>query len=361
MGATISANTYSLELDTFELPQDRRQLEDTLRFLGIEGEDAFYFLAYQYEEHLVTHSKIPARIKERGSAISTRVASERSLLGVLDRVIASDPLGENLPFWYQYFVGRRFREGSGKFFTPKPVAKSMAALLPFRESPVVMDPTCGGGTFLVEVSKRWKTPCTLVANDIDPVLVDLSQVTLALANQAGHKTHFLQENIFELTKGLPSWYNKVDFIIANPPFSLQIDNLGTPSSLFRLGYRNSDALFIDVSYHLLKDDGYLVCLLPHSIVANAEYKPLRTLTEEQWDIRGVISLPEGTFYTTAHTTTRADIVMLRKGSRRTKKRLFGYASSIGIALNNRSSTVITNELGSMVDSFDTINFIASHG
>jgi SAM-dependent methyltransferase len=361
MESRNSASTYTLELDTFELPQDRRQLEDTLRFLGIEGEDAFYFLAYQYEEHLISHSKIPVRIKERGSAISKRVALESSLLGVLDRVIASDPLGENLPFWYQYFVGRRFREGSGKFFTPKPVAKAMVALLPFRESPVVMDPTCGGGTFLVEVSKRWKTPCTLVANDIDPVLVDLSQVTLALANKAAHEMHFLQESIFESDNSLRSWYNRVDFIIANPPFSLQIDKLGTPSSLFRLGYRNSDALFIDIAYHLLKDDGYLVCLLPHSIVANAEYKQLRALTEEQWDILGVISLPEGTFYTTAHTTTRADIVMLRKGSHRSKKKLFGYASTIGIALNNRATMSVGNELGSMVASLDTTNFIASHG
>jgi hypothetical protein len=117
--------------------------------------------------------------------------------------------------------------------------------------------------------------------------------------------------------------------------------------LFSSGYRNSDALFIDTAFKLLKDGGRLVCLLPHSIIANQEFSHLRTIVERSWNVLGVICLPEGVFHLSAGTTTRADIVILEKCKLQDKgpqKLFFASVPSVGIRLNNNMKEPISNNL-----------------
>jgi tRNA G10 N-methylase Trm11 len=99
---------------------------------------------------------------------------------LLEQAVSSDPHGLNLPVWYQHFMGRRFRLETGKFFTPRAIASAMASLLPRKEDATIMDPTCGGGTFLVEASKRWEgLSCRLIGNDVDSMLVELTDIVLS--------------------------------------------------------------------------------------------------------------------------------------------------------------------------------------
>ncbi len=114
-----------------------------------------------------------------------------------------------------------------------------------------------------------------------------------------------------------------------------------------MGYRNSDAVFLDVCMDLLKAGGHLVCLLPHSIVVNADYAELRACVERDWDLCGIITLPEGVFYLTASTTTRADIIHLRKKVARqvaNAKVYFANAPTVGVVLNSRDTEPSANAL-----------------
>ena len=127
--------------------------------------------------------------------------------------------------------------------------------------------------------------------------------------------------------------------------------MGIRSKLFELGYRNSDAIFLDVCQQLLVPGGSLVCLLPHSIIVNTEYQPLRTAVEKEWELCGVITLPEGVFYLTANTSTRADIVHLRKKAGKVKPAIRSYfanAPSVGIPLNSRTNDFGENALEMIV-------------
>ncbi|MBI3979552.1 MAG: N-6 DNA methylase [Chloroflexi bacterium] len=315
-------------------------LEKALRRYGVEGEDAFCVLALQYFVHFRdTLANPPERLLQRGKQAYDRIGDDGPLASMLDSVVLLDPTGEALPVWYQYFVGRRFREGSGKFFTPHSVASAMASLLPKREDAVIMDPTCGGGTFLLEASRRWGSMrCTLVGNDIEPSLVDLASLVLELGTPRHHAKHVLAVNIYDPEPSFEKWYATVDCILANPPFSLHVGTVKTHSKLFALGYRSSDAIFLDICYDLLRLGGRLACLLPHSIVANAEFQRLRAAVEQSWYVLGVIGMPEGVFHLTASTTTRADIVILEKreaGTEKTPKAVFAFAPSVGIPLNGR--------------------------
>ena len=332
-----------------QLASQTRQLEDRLRRHGVEGEEAFYALAFRYVVHFDDLLKNPPeRLVSRGKAAFQRIEDDAGLVAFLDWMILPDNAGENLPIWYQHFVGRRFREGSGKFFTPRPIASAMANLIPRKSDAVVMDPTCGGGTFLLEASRTLQAlPCHLVGNDIEQSLADLAGIVLDLGTPDNHKKSFITCNIYDPDSRLTDWYGRVDYILANPPFSLHIDAVPSGSVLFALGYRNSDALFLDVCVNLLRRGGRLVCLLPHSIVANAEFTRLRAAIEESWVLRGVIGMPEGAFHVTASTTTRADIVILDKRDGRRGSdvaRVFAFSPAVGIPLNGRMRDVADNDL-----------------
>lgn len=340
--------------NTTEQPIIQKQrLEDAFRRFGIEGEDVFYALAFYYFSQNGSGTSHPLNnTVQKGEPILKRVETDQHITRLLRSIVAEDPRGESLPTWYQHFLGRRFRGKSGKFFTPKPLASAMAELLPVKKDAVVMDPTCGGGTFLTEASRVWQgVSCSLVANDVDISLVDLTQMVLDLGTPRNHKKSFLRTNLYEPDTSLREWYGRVDYILANPPFSLKTKMLESEHSrLFNLGYATSDALLLDIALDLLRPGGRLVCLLPHSIIANTEFQQLRLAVRESWKLLGVIGLPEGVFHLTADTTTRADIVILEKlgGKTGQRKAVFASAPSIGTPLNGRTKDPQHNYLSEIV-------------
>lgn len=330
-----------------------KKVENLLRRHNIEADEAFYTLGYFYAKHGdVEHEDYIKAVSEKGLRGLEKINRDNDVVKHLISEIESDIYGENLPIWYQYFLSRKHRGTSGKFFTPKTIAKAMASLLPVKDGAVVMDPTCGGGTFLMEASDRWNGKrVTLIGNDIDETLVDLTRLVTGLGTPSNHRTDFIQSDLYEPDANLKKYHGKVDYILANPPFSLPITHLTTPSDLFSLGYKTSDTVFLDICYDLLKSGGILVCLLPHSIIANKEYAKLREEVEKKWHMVGVLGMPEGIFYVTAGTTARADIIMIQKkglGIEKVKNNFFGFAPSIGIPLNSRA-TDNSNSLQEIVD------------
>lgn len=330
------------------------EIENGLRRHGIEGENAFYVLVYYYASLFKSkfqHS--PKDILKIGQSNFNNLVSDKKIHALLESVISADVSGENLPNYYQYFLGRKFREKTGKFFTPRPVASAMASLIPKKRNAVIMDPACGGGTFLLQASKRWGTfPCTIIGNDTESSLVDLTYMVLTLGTSDNHKKVLVSSNVYNYEPDLAIWQGRVDYILANPPFSLPIKHFALESELLNLGYKSSDALFLEICWALLRASGRLVCLLPHSIIANNDYKKLREYLESKWNLLGVIGLPEGIFYLTANTTTRADIVVLEKktSAKHTSPRaFFAFASSAGVPLSSRMKSFDENYLLKIVN------------
>jgi type I restriction-modification system DNA methylase subunit len=341
-------------------------IDVAFRRYGLEGEDVFLALAARtVQESNAAGNGFEFFKYERGLQVLDLVTHDRQLDSLLARACAGPAAVSQLPVWYQYFVGRRFREGSGKFFTPRSVARSMASLLPLRPGVTLCDPTCGGGTFLMEVADLLQdAPCELVGNDVDQTLVGLTEVSLSLSCPAAQKRRLFCENLYDRGQFTATYSQRVDCILANPPFSLSLDAVGVPSELFKMGYRNSDAIFIDVCLELLREGGDLVCLLPHSIVVNADYSRLRRHVEQDWDVCGVITLPEGVFYMTAGTTTRADIVHLRrKGLAQTGpgRAYFANAPTVGVTLNSRDTRPTENALADVVLAVRARSYGATEG
>ena len=333
-----------------EIKDKIKEIETFLRQYGIEGEDAFITLtAFYLRIHNPSKaSKNLEYFRRKGEKLLQKLETDIVLLGQLEQYVSQDIKGNSLPIAYQYFLSKKFRDNTGKFFTPKEVAEAMADMLPVKENSIIFDPTCGGGTFLLSALKRWnKTNLTIVGNDVDRSLVFLTELLVLINNSnKSNQFDFYESNLYSEFNKLKKYHSKVDYILANPPFSLPIKSLPVDSPLLNLGYTNSDALFIDLCYDLLKENGKLVCLVPHSLVANKEFLSFRKEIEKRWTMKGVFILPEGVFSTTSNTTTRADVIVLAKGVSKTndEKIVFGNISKVGVPTTQNEKTPVPNEL-----------------
>lgn len=106
-------------------------------------------------------------------------------------------------------------------------------------------------------------------------------------------------------------------IVSNPPFSVDLDDttkktLGN-SFLFG-GKKNSENLFIERYWQLLRDGGRMAIVLPESIFDTTENKYIRLFLFKYFHVRAVVSLPQLAFV--PYTQTKTSILFAQKKSAR---------------------------------------------
>lgn len=104
-----------------------------------------------------------------------------------------------------------------------------------------------------------------------------------------------------------------DLILTNPPFSVELDNdtLKTLSRVFFFSDRkNSENLFIERWYQLLRENGRLAAVLPESVFDTSENRYIRLFIYKYFKVKAVVSLPQLTFE--PYTSTKTSILFAQK-------------------------------------------------
>lgn len=104
-----------------------------------------------------------------------------------------------------------------------------------------------------------------------------------------------------------------DVVVSNPPFSVDLDNdtKNTLGASFLFGSKkNSENLFIERYYHLLREGGRMGIVLPESVFDTTENKYIRLFIYKYFIVKGIISLPSITF--SPYTTTKTSILLAQK-------------------------------------------------
>lgn len=190
---------------------------------------------------------------------------------------------------------------------------------------VVMDPSCGVGSFLAAFYK--KTPKELKKNiqliGLDKVdrMVRLSKINMMLFNT--EKQIIQQGNSLINNEFLNSFNNKVDLILTNPPFGANIpSNMITNEPKINYPLFNdiesisnsidSELAFIDRELALLKNGGKLFVVVPDSTISSRGLsETLRERLKRKAILKGVIELPAVTF-AQAGTRTKTSILYIEK-------------------------------------------------
>jgi type I restriction enzyme M protein len=104
-----------------------------------------------------------------------------------------------------------------------------------------------------------------------------------------------------------------DIILTNPPFSVELDNdtKKTLKKSFVFGdKKNSENLFVERWYQLLRENGRLAAVLPDNIFDTTENKYIRLFIYKYFKVKAVVSLPQLTFQ--PYTSTKTSVLFAQK-------------------------------------------------
>lgn len=192
------------------------------------------------------------------------------------------------------------RAEHGIFYTPPPLAgrlldKAERAGHDWRTGRAI-DPSCGGGAFLVEAASRMLAamegaePAIALASlasrlrgwDMDPFAVWLANlaveaVALPLVAASGRRLGSVAE-VRDALGPFEDAAGQFDLVMGNPPFGKVKDNPAIRTRFARglHGHPNLYGLFTDLAVHLAKRDGGIIAYLtPASFLAGHYFKALR--------------------------------------------------------------------------------------
>ncbi|MCA9489194.1 MAG: N-6 DNA methylase [Myxococcales bacterium] len=261
------------------------RIEDRLRARGLTGGQAFDRLLPALEARL----GIPAEVDPELAAWVEDLPAPRGhdLLGLA----------------YERFFADLFKGRRGQFFTPPAIGRWLVEQLRPREGEVVLDPTCGSGGLLVHAAGHG---ATVRGMDIDPRLVRLARVNLA---SCGVPARVERADFFAAEP------EPVDVLIANPPFSVSVDDPATLAAYRLAAGRSrvaSDVLFTEALGRWVRPGGRAGVVLPWSVVGNATWREARDALREAFHVDAIAALPEGVFRPFGGAAGRAALIWLRR-------------------------------------------------
>lgn len=140
-----------------------------------------------------------------------------------------------------------------------------------------------------------------------------------------------------------------DIILTNPPFSVELDNdtKKTVTKDFIFGEKkNSENLFIERWYQLLRENGRLAAVLPESVFDTTENKYIRLFIYKYFKVKAVVSLPQLTFE--PYTSTKTSILFAQKKTKAEIEEwnaLWDKASKKYAALKTRVENLVAVDKG----------------
>ncbi len=235
-----------------------------------------------------------------------------------------------------------------------------------KEIPYMIDPSAGSGTFLIEYMKfitqnmkyrfrnelgtaravkdkiesdwfypdnrenKWAQTYVYGA-EINFNLGTATKVNMILHGD-GSTNIFVKDGLLPFAKyeketapnalkasGLDKYYEdkevngQFDLILTNPPFSVELDNdtkkIVDKEFLFG-NKKNSENLFIERWYQLLRENGRVAAVLPESVFDTLENKYIRLFIYKYFKVKAVISLPQLAFE--PYTSTKTSILFAQK-------------------------------------------------
>jgi len=169
---------------------------------------------------------------------------------------------------YQYLNSKGENLQRGSFYTNSKIAQDFVMDLDFSNNQVILDPSCGSGSFLFNSNASSNQ---IFGVDNDPIAVMIAKFNYFIKFPNGKYPNIFCDDFF-------NWYSKnrhlsFDYLIGNPPYGATLDLTNINS--FRIVSGESFSYFIETGYTLLKNSGILRYLLPESILNVKRHHDIR--------------------------------------------------------------------------------------
>ncbi len=201
---------------------------------------------------------------------------------------------------HELLVSSNERSARGAWYTPPEVVGTLVAMaLPDGQSPTfIIDPTCGGGAFLLAALDRMvaagRSPSDALScvggMDIDAGAVEATRLAIeAWGRLAGVSSESIERaqssvQLGDQLEGWPSLWPQVGVVLGNPPFATPLRGVALSSVAQaarsersdRLGpYADLAAIHLAVCVERVGPGGRIAMVLPQSILASRDTADLR--------------------------------------------------------------------------------------
>lgn len=191
-----------------------------------------------------------------------------------------------------------------KYYTSPSLASILVDLVPESFEPVVVaDFACGQGSLLKAAKEKWKD-LEIVANDY------CSETASELKNHrwAVYNLDFL--NTEQVTKSkILNYYRKVDLVLLNPPFNQDEVRLLYWKNCSEKIQSSISLSFVYYSMTFLKENGYLVAILPNGSLSSDRDKEAIIFLSKVYQLEVVEDFCDSKF---KDVSPRVSIVRLKK-------------------------------------------------
>lgn len=236
-----------------------------------------------------------------------------------------------------------------------------------KEDFLIMDPTCGVGTLLIESGRKY-LDCVkkfssnnsnfkeiseyflkngMIGQDKVDRMVRLSKINTLLFGANLNNIH-LGNSISETTF-IDNKKEKVDFIFTNPPFGAEYEfselNYSDYQYIKRIGIDSkkvqSELLLLIKCLGLLKENGKLAIILPDGIFSsNGVNARLREYIISNFTINAIIQMPSVTFAQAGTRTKTSILYLTNKQPEPNHKIMMGVCNDIGYIVKEKNGVPI---------------------
>ncbi len=232
-----------------------------------------------------------------------------------------------------------------QFFTPYQIVDFMVAMMAKNLRGTVCDPACGTAGFLTRVTQAAPN-AKLLGLEVDERLAWVSNLNLLIHGKNEFKVLALG-NGGSLGEEAVQFFGKIDAILTNPPFGsdyterdiLDRYSLGVGKSSRRRG-----VLFIEQSWHLLKEKGVVAIIIDRGVLNSASNSDVRRFILDHFQILSIVDLPESAFM--PYASVSSSILILKKVLHPVEQKAVFYAKSLKIGRKtNGDDDLIYTEAG----------------
>jgi type I restriction-modification system DNA methylase subunit len=209
------------------------------------------------------------------------------------------------------------RSDLGQYYTHENISKLLISKILVKNPKNILELGIGDGALFRVAKDKWKNS-KIIGGDIDP------------ENIKSLKNEFPNLNLF-IINGLSSKLNdklkiklgSIDIGICNPPYLKIKKNISIKKIIesSKLGYMSdyrivtSDLVFLAQNLLLIRRGGELGIILPDGLLTSHEFKSFRKNLIENYQIKGIIELPDKIF---KKTEAKTHILVIKKIESRVK-------------------------------------------
>lgn len=202
---------------------------------------------------------------------------------------------------------------SGEFYTPRAVTEFMTQIIDPKLGEKVLDPACGTGGFLTaaiehirksgvdNIEQRRQLQETVHGYELKP-LPHMLAVTNLILHDIEVPDIVYEDALLQNQSIKPK--DRVDVILANPPFGGNVDDATT--STFPVGFRTKESadLFLVMMVNYLKQGGRAAIVLPDgSLTGDGIKARIREMLLRNCRLHTIVRLPNSVFKPYAHVAT----------------------------------------------------------